>query len=95
VVQHGQVSPEAPEGARKYTAGAVYCPDGAEIRVSEIKGFFFWVLKGKVRTGSSGQGRTLPSNTKTRIGQTLGIVLGTLDTLQARRLAESLQVAGR
>jgi hypothetical protein len=39
---------------------------------------FFWVLKGKVRTGTSEQGRTLPSNTKTRIGQTLGIVLGTL-----------------
>ena len=55
--------------------------------------FFFWVLKGKVRTGSSEQGRTLPSNTKTRIGQTLGIVLGTLDTLQSRRLAESLQIA--
>ena len=37
-IQHGQGSPEAPEGARKYTAGAVYCPDGAEMRVSEIRG---------------------------------------------------------
>ena len=50
--------------------------------------FFFLVLKGKVRTGVSEQGRTLPSITRTRIGQTLGIVLGTLDTLQSRRLAE-------
>ena len=56
--------------------------------------FFFLVLQDKIRTGGSEQGRTLPSNTRTRIGQTLGIVSGHPDTLRMRRLAEAHLVAG-
>ena len=58
--------------------------------------FFFWggVLQDKIRTGGSEQGRTLPSNTRTRIGQTLGIVSGHPDTLRMRRLAEAHLIAG-
>ena len=56
--------------------------------------FFFFFLQDKIRTGGSEQGRTLPSNTRTRIGQTLGIVSGHPDTLRMRRLAEAHLVAG-
>ena len=67
----------------------------AVARLHSAGGFFFFgVLQDKIRTGGSEQGRTLPSNTRTRIGQTLGIVSGHPDTLRMRRLAEAHLIAG-
>ena len=63
-------------------------------------GGFFWGggggggLQDKVRAGGSEQGRTPPSNTRTRIGQTLGVVSGHPGTLRMRRLAEAHLTAG-
>ena len=56
--------------------------------------FFVFFLQDEIRTGGSEHGRTLFGNTRTRIGQTLGIVSGHPDTLRKRWLAEAHLVAG-